>query len=807
MIWRYRLDNPTLGSAYVQDPIGWMDAQITLKRDETMHGVVPEYSVQSFGFTCAPGSDLESGYHFIKAVYDGQGIDARCGLLIEVDCDETDEFVEFFRGILNLSTVQFQQGENVAFCDVEADTPLQLVLNRIDVPVDLTKGTSIDGTVLPTYAKYPILIDIESGKTIKKRVVYDKEDVDDLLVVRDAGEVHFTCLDRDGTIWFSAGWPVLNNDFGTDANGGVARGITSGPIDACPSFPAGADYFSAPFSPPGLFTAPEDGNYCISPCEFTWSMSALVDGYPCAKSCGGTYDGYSDGYERISVRVGLFKNDDGTALVDLGFFDFTDGRSFADTGTQTTSFGGCYDLLAGDQLKLLFFVDFHATYENILFCGTSCLKHVASFTLHSPCCLTVELNSADFQAGATIQAFPPAELFDRVVRSITDNEIGVFTDYFGRTDAQPLASAVEGCGARQTITSGFLIRQFPVETNGVAPGLGDCVADAVDAGTLTVFNPGVYASLKELFEGYDAINNLGMGLATLLNHESAIRVEAKEFFYQDVVVLTIPNVDKVAKHFQREALAERYWNEAEIGYADWQRETVNGLDEFNTLRQYVTPLKKIRNKFSQVCQFIASGYTFETLRRMPFTKTSSQGSPRNRDGSSYDENLFVVCVDEVLPTSQIEQGGVGLTNVLYPAETYNWRISPYYNMRRWMGWIGQASLPNKMWLPFWKFSKGDGNVKASGAENVQGLGCEFGAHVEDDTLTSEQGRTPIFVKPERLTVGLRLSLSQFYAIQANPYGLIRLEFGDGTYEDAYLQEMAYKPSTSETNLQLIPKIV
>lgn len=800
MNFRYTLDNPMLGTLQVEEPIGWADSQITLKRDEVMHGVVPEYSLSSFGFLC-------DGRDFIWEVYSRQGIEGRVGLLVEVDCAETGVYSEFFRGVLNLSTVQFQKGENVAYANIEQDNALQLVLNRIEVPVDLTRANSVNGTELPTYALSPFQIDVSEGKAIRKQILFDKAVTENLQLIWGGDNVTFECNQRGARLWYALGFPELVNDFGTDTNQTVTRGTTTAPLDPCDIGPPGPNNFSAPFQPDGLFAAPEDGTYCISDCILNFRMTGFVfasntvscsdNGDVCGAGTSGAHDGEEGAYDRVDVYFVIRKNGEDIAVTHVANFEH--GIGTWDTGPMTAAIGGCYDLKAGDYMGMGFFIDFCGQYELKEIGLDGCVEFITFLDLELPCCLTVNVDSVKTLPNAKVQAYPPNEALDRVVRSITDNRIGVYSEYFGRTDSQPYALATEGCGARQALTTGFLIRQFPVETDGVPPDPTACTQLSG-----AVYNPGVFVSLKDLFDGYDSINNLGMGIATLLDRSEAIRIEKKEFFYQDVVVLELFDIDKYAVNFTREAVADRYWNEAEIGYADWQRDTANGLDEFNTGRKYVTPLKTIRNKFERICRFIASGYTFETLRRMAF-KQALQGSPRNNEGSSYDDNVFVVCVEAVLPLAQIEKGGVGIANVLLPTEVYNWRISPYYNMRRWLNWLSQAALPILSGTAFWKVSKGEGNRKASGAETPQGLGCEFGDHSESDSLSGIQGRTMVYLKPEKLAFDIPISLSGFNALKANPYGLIRLHYGDGTVEDAFIQQIAYKTAPSTSSLQLIPK--
>jgi hypothetical protein len=51
------------------------------------------------------------------------------------------------------------------------------------------------------------------------------------------------------------------------------------------------------------------------------------------------------------------------------------------------------------------------------------------------------------------------ESLSRIVEAITDNCLKVKSDYYGRTDSQPYSSAEDGCGSLRVVTSGLKIRR------------------------------------------------------------------------------------------------------------------------------------------------------------------------------------------------------------------------------------------------------------------------------------------------------------------------------------------------------------
>lgn len=110
------------------------------------------------------------------------------------------------------------------------------------------------------------------------------------------------------------------------------------------------------------------------------------------------------------------------------------------------------------------------------------------------------------------------EALSRVTEAITDNCLRVKSDYYGRTDSQPYASDEDGCGALRILTSGLKIRRAE--------------------------NPAFFASLKDLFEGLRGIDNIGMGVEAnpFITGYNWLRIEPVEYFYKDIEVLRLPYV-------------------------------------------------------------------------------------------------------------------------------------------------------------------------------------------------------------------------------------------------------------------------
>jgi hypothetical protein len=284
-------------------------------------------------------------------------------------------------------------------------------------------------------------------------------------------------------------------------------------------------------------------------------------------------------------------------------------------------------------------------------------------------------------------------------------------------------------------------------------------------------------------------------------------VEPREWFYDDTTVsLTVDATDLHARKYKREVDPNRIWNTVEIGYEKWQAEAEGGLDEVNTKRQYRTLVRTMKNALKAMSNFVASGYAWEETRRQDY------GTTADKDWE-FDDELFVICLEDVSnpQDAKVEEGVGGTPDGLnFPDTMYNWRISPWANMKRWAAWAGQSAYPftpGKL-LGFFRFAKGQGNYTASGADNLPPLqaACNLPQHTEDDPINADGGRVAPYLRPEKITVETPLSLTELNALRANPYGLIRLDYGGGQTEDCFLEKCTASPGSQPiATLELRPK--
>jgi hypothetical protein len=358
------------------------------------------------------------------------------------------------------------------------------------------------------------------------------------------------------------------------------------------------------------------------------------------------------------------------------------------------------------------------------------------------------------------------ETLSRVTEAITDNCLKVKSDYYGRTDSQPYSGVEDGCGSLRVVTSGLKIRKAE--------------------------NPAFFISLKDLFDGLRGIDNIGMGI-----EDYWVRIEPVQYFYQDIEILRLPFVPEPQISTQEQL----HYSLIKSGYQKWEVEGINGLDEPNSNREYRTLLTSVNNPIDITSKLIAGSYAIETTRQQSFAATGAADT-------TYDNETFIICVDRQAYSFIVERGNVdNPANVFSPQTLYNWRIRPYSNLMRWFKSISNSypninDSANKLY-----FSSGTGNFLAEGQlPNTDPCKLENGVKAENRDLSkmdfaNSDDATPLW-KPDYPTFKYPLSIADYRALKANPYGYISFQCGTGEWKKGYVQEFRYRLNKGEADFTL-----
>lgn len=358
------------------------------------------------------------------------------------------------------------------------------------------------------------------------------------------------------------------------------------------------------------------------------------------------------------------------------------------------------------------------------------------------------------------------ELASHVTESITDYCLKVKSDYYGRTDSEPYAPTEDGCGSLRVLTSGLKLRRAE--------------------------NPKHFISLKDLFDGLNAIDNIGMGV-----EDEWLRIEPVEYFYQDVEIMRMPFIPKASLAIQ-ENMA---YSLIKVGYKKWETENVNGLDEFNSNKEFRTTLKTVNNTLDITSGLIAGGYPIEHTRQQSFADTGAADT-------KYDNDTFIICVTRQ-PYAYgndyaVEQGNIeNAANFYSPTTAYNWRIRPMYNLMRWWKSIAQSYVNLVNSASKLLFSAGTGNLEATGNLSAyDSCRVEATLKAENANLANTDifaGAVPIW-KPETKNFVYPMSLKDYNLIKANPLGYLSIQCGTGEYEKGFITNLLYRIGKGEVDV-------
>jgi hypothetical protein len=365
------------------------------------------------------------------------------------------------------------------------------------------------------------------------------------------------------------------------------------------------------------------------------------------------------------------------------------------------------------------------------------------------------------------------EAFDKIAESIIGRPNSFQSEFFEN-----------GCGKYTTITNGLNIRKMLDKDGNLYP---------------------VTLSFKNLFDNLECIWPLGMRIKKT-DTGDVIEVEPIADFYKT------DNAQKFThEKIRRSTALNKYYNEYETGYTNWQTQDVNGLDEPNSTRSYMLPVKNVKAKLTKFCTFIAGGYLIEQTRRQQF---------KEKPTSDYatDNNIFIICTNQTAQTSdkyELDSAGDPLEKVYQPGEiaerneafsdvqnllspetAYNLRITPA-RMARWRYPEIKASLYKKA-APIITFQSGTGNYQLiSTMDELDECKPELGEVRENypigATSVKESLREALYV-PELLEFTTVITLDEFLEAVQNPTKTYSVACDSQNFFAGYIKSLNFRPN-------------
>ena len=619
-----------LNGTEVEEPIGWDAIEFTAIRMES-HGIDQPFSTEMRFY--------EKGAKLIKALYDQYFINAEITIQITSDVGYGGEPYEF-NGMLNLA---IYQEHNV--CDTDSwEITVGIIDDNFREQFKARQGVEIDLTTLKDL----------NGNTIDpltyKNVRLHKQD---LYLTAAASQKNV-----DSTVLLTWDYEFLGPKYGWD----ITKYST-----IAPTYFDNTDFIQpvgSTFDPLGLawtFGGPFLKNNASYARTFDFTFYAE------------TYFSFEDLKQGIFTAPlgwlpGPFLNSaDSNADVILSVYDSSDnfqyfivigttglisspgtGQLYPTNTSDIWNYSGSFTLQPNEKAFISMEIGVNGTLkrdDNVLL-PTPVINqwYQAEWKVvwNNACLSLSESNPGDFASfcnGLTIEQW-----LTRQIYILTGNNNKLLSDVFSESEG--------GCYWNNFLTNGLKIRNArTIEQINIGCNIGE--EDPND-------RTKIKTSFKETFEELDKIFCLGWAYEWT-GTEWKIRVEPREYFYQNSISQTFTNVGEVTTM----AKVDKLVNNIVLGYnANWKNIQISGAWAIHTDRNYFVNNRAMNEGSTAILDIktniIAEGYAIEFSRRL--SNISDGGGSSDRPN---DYNLFLIWLNRY----ELEINDVQLTTFAIPGET------------------------------------------------------------------------------------------------------------------------------------------
>jgi hypothetical protein len=314
----------------------------------------------------------------------------------------------------------------------------------------------------------------------------------------------------------------------------------------------------------------------------------------------------SGGNIQISLAFLLLNGNVLTSSVVLYTIDLTPSQNIS----VSQNFTGSFSLPSGYTASLFFNQDTSST----VLTGVS-VDITKGYSIKLD-----EINAGEY--ASTCDVLTIEQWLKRSIYMMTGSNDKLLSDTFSEADG--------GCYWNNALTNGIRIRQ--AEANA---GLG-----------------ALSTSWKQVFDGLDSIFCLGWSFEWT-GTEWKIRVEPREYFYQNLISSTFENVGEV----DQMAKADSLINNITLGYSErWKNIQLSGALAIHTDRNYFVDNRAMNEassaKLDIRSQIIAEGYAIEFSRRLSEITFGGGSSDRPNDYETFIIWLtpFEVTLDDIQGT-------------------------------------------------------------------------------------------------------------------------------------------------------------
>jgi hypothetical protein len=417
--FRFTLDSDLLGQRVLKtDPVGWDQLGVHIARNEKLHGITLEYTVQ-LGF-------VKEGKAYLERAYAAAGIEADVRLLVEEFDPNAFAYEVYYAGRINFTNAEETPLEYRV--GVENQNFAQKFLNRDTVKVDLFSGVSVGGSAGPAPSPLSQLL---HSRAVVKRYEARLKGTDPFQL---PSAYVFSDESRSQTLYFGFNDPKAVNELGLQqVNGGFVSG---NPREAVPIYVA-EGYEEIEFET-----------------VLNTNIQVLLDP-----------ESELTDFDKVDISYHFRVNGSyDTATVLASYADGSVGGSFnKDIKTGKRAFS--VSLNPGDKLYLYGEVYTHDITGNLI--GDYRFE-VRGLIYPGSYLRMTAITRTDPTTCAGLLAY---ESLDRVAQALTDEPRAFRSDFFGRPDTR-VPTTADGPGALLFVTGGFQLRGFPL-LSAPAPAEGE----------------------------------------------------------------------------------------------------------------------------------------------------------------------------------------------------------------------------------------------------------------------------------------------------------------------------------------------
>lgn len=773
------IDNDNVTTTIVEEPVGWDGVEFELVRLPT-HGFANSINIDGITFEWRGSAKT-----ILDTAYDNYGQEANVELKVEWRGHPSGTFAEVYRGLFKFNTYKLVTGlECYSVCGVAQGGFYYLFANRKNLPVSLRSLVAYDGiTPLIPYTWIDNTINMPS-KALKFENYMESRDSFNQFPNSpyDAGGgpnpphkfAGFITLNYSLTSSSNTLQPLMQINDSIDFEQFIFVDKTNIPTTAKTIF----DYFVDSGLTPSIILQENTGLNCSS--DYFFNVDFKVD------------------LQWAGLASNILITSQELKIVPVIFIQHKSGGTNAIYGTTQTltnfNFGvitindqlfntSAIQLGLGDEVFIgIQILNYEATF------GSACNEVNVAYSINSPnvCTLSVVNESICNLTPCKVTAIN--EALSRSVEIYTNDNFRVYSDYYGRSDAQPYTSMNDGCGGNRFLSLGTQIRNATDETGQSFP---------------------FKASFDYLYENLNKIDDIGYGVEDDTYRGGGykmIRIEKSSYFYQDSEIMDVGYPNLVTTEVDKTGV----YSGIKIGYSNWATEEDGGRQDIFAEREYGTNLTRVNNLLDLNSDFIASDFALEVTRRL---------YGLSKKDFRYDENTFIICAYRNDDTHELEieegqsvEGGITLVNngstlQIYSPETMkNVRITPVRNMLRWVPSLVRFLKPSISW--YFKFLTGKANYVAQIDIDVPTCTLENDSiaeytDIELGIYSDSDDGTPI-MGLELISFEYPMDCNDWLGIVGFPYGHIRVRTPQQDV-NGYIKSLNFNPVKGIGKFVLIKK--